>query len=272
MCSVSNILEFFKRKQKGQGIVEYALLLAFVVGIAMMLNGANLGGAVKGAFDDVASVLGGEIKENAYVAGFKKWSTMKKSDLENEDAAARLAADQAALDNIAMSFFGKTQEQLKSLTGQNMYANGNKNFYGTTDGQNDGPKGDEYGDNKYSVLLMNYKDNDTQNASGIDIGYKTETYLNTGWLQGTDRDSKATSNQDWKNTSTNTRYFYSDGMINNAYGSQVRAQFHIGSDGTVDSVRVFAVQDRNKNAGVTRYTLIEGLDRTYDSNGAHATN
>ena len=35
-------------KQKGQGIVEYALLLAFVVGIAMMLNGANLGGAVKG--------------------------------------------------------------------------------------------------------------------------------------------------------------------------------------------------------------------------------
>ena len=44
MCSVSNILEFFKRKQKGQGIVEYALLLAFVVGIAMMLNGANLGG------------------------------------------------------------------------------------------------------------------------------------------------------------------------------------------------------------------------------------
>ncbi len=249
-------------KQKGQGIVEYALLLAFVVGIAMMLNGSNLGGAVKGVFDDVASVLGGEIDENAYVAGFKKWSSMKKSDLEKEDTEARLAADQAALDNIAMSFFGKTQEQLKSLTGQNMSANG----------KNDGPKGDEYGDNRYSVLLMNYKDNDTQNASGIDIGYKTETYLNTGWLQGTDRDSKATSNQEWKNTSTNTRYFYSDGMINNAYGSQVRAQFHLGSDDTVDSVRVFAVQDRNSSEGVTRFTQIERLDRTYDSNGAHATN
>ena len=220
------------KHKKGQGIVEYALLLAFVVGIAMMLNGANLGGAVKDTFDKVASVLGGEIEENAYVAGFKKWSSMKKSDLENEDVAARLAADQAALDNIAYIFFGKTQEQLKNLTGQDMYANKNMNFYGTTDGKNDGP----------------------------------------GWLQGTDGDSKATSNQDWKNTSTNTRYFYSDGMINNAYGSQVRAQFHIGSDGTVDSVRVFAVQDRNKNAGVTRYTQIEGLDRTYDSNGAHATN
>ena len=256
-------------KQKGQGILEYALLLAFVVGIAMMLNGANLGSAVMDTFDSVASLLEGEIKENAYVAAFKKWSSMKKSDLENEDAAARLAADQAALDNIAEIFYKKTQEQLKNLTGQDMYANKNMNFYGTTDGKNDGPKGDEYGDNRYSVLLMNYKDNDTQNASGIAIGYKSETYLNTGWLQGTDGDSKATSNQDWKNTSTNTRYFYSDGMINNAYGSQVRAQFHLDSDGKVDSVRVYAVQNRATTSG--RFTQIEGLDRTYDATGAHAT-
>ena len=52
-------LKCLKRKQKGQGIVEYALLLAFIVGLAMMLNGANLGGAVKGVFDDVAMVLAG---------------------------------------------------------------------------------------------------------------------------------------------------------------------------------------------------------------------
>ena len=50
-------MKYLKRKQKGQGIVEYALLLAFIVGIAMMLNGSNLGGAVKGVFDDVAMVL-----------------------------------------------------------------------------------------------------------------------------------------------------------------------------------------------------------------------
>jgi len=55
-----NFLLDLKRKQKGQGIVEYALLLAFVVGIAMMLNGANLGDAVKGTFDSVANLLGGE--------------------------------------------------------------------------------------------------------------------------------------------------------------------------------------------------------------------
>ena len=104
-------------KQKGQGIIEYALLLSFVVGIAMLLNGSNIGGAVKGVFDDVASYLGGEIGENAYVAGFKKWSSMKKSDLENEDKTARLAADQAALDNIAALFYGKTKAEILALIG-----------------------------------------------------------------------------------------------------------------------------------------------------------
>ena len=255
-------------KQKGQGIVEYALLLAFVVGIAMMLQGVGLAGAVKDTFDSVANLLGGEIKENAYVAGFKKWSSMKKSDLRNEDAAARLAADQAALDNIAKTLYGLTQSELKELTGQNM---GGKNFFGTLSGTNEGVKGDEYADRNYSTLLLNYEDKNTLSESGIDLGYRNEVYLSTGWLQGKDADVKA-EKSNWTSTYTNTRYLYSDGMIDNQYGSQVRAQFHLGSDGTVDSVRVFAVQDRNTNAGVTRYTQIEGLDRTYDSNGAHATN
>lgn len=266
------IITFGKIKhKKGQGIVEYALLLAFVVGIAMMLNGADLGNAVKDTFDKVAAVLGGE---NTYVTAFKKWSHMKKSDLENEDAAARLAADQAALDNIAKILYGLTPSELEALTGQTMKG---KNFFGTTNGNNDGPKGDEYGVRDYSTLLLNYMDKNTQNESGIDLGYRSEVYLSTGWLQGMDADTQA-SHEQWATkvnnnwTNTDTRYFYSDGMINNQYGSQVRAQFHLGTDGRVDSVRVFAVQDRNSSAGVTRYTQIEGLDRTYDSNGAHATN
>ena len=56
-CVVIKIMDYLKHKQKGQGIVEYAMLLAFIVGIAMMLNGSNLGGAVKGVFDDVAEVI-----------------------------------------------------------------------------------------------------------------------------------------------------------------------------------------------------------------------
>ena len=58
-------------KQKGQGIIEYALLLSFVVGIAMLLNGSNIGGAVKGVFDDVVTVFS-DVKDYA--------SALMKSD------------------------------------------------------------------------------------------------------------------------------------------------------------------------------------------------
>jgi len=44
-------------KQKGQGIIEYAVLLAFIVGLAMFLQGGGLAGAVKETFDNVANFI-----------------------------------------------------------------------------------------------------------------------------------------------------------------------------------------------------------------------
>ena len=48
-------------EQKGQGIVEYALILAFVVGIAAVaLNGkTGLGQAIQGVFERVTTQLEG---------------------------------------------------------------------------------------------------------------------------------------------------------------------------------------------------------------------
>ena len=48
-------------EQKAQGMVEYALILAFVVGIAAVaLNGNNgLGQAIQGVFDRVTTQLNG---------------------------------------------------------------------------------------------------------------------------------------------------------------------------------------------------------------------
>ncbi len=42
---------------KAQGIVEYAVLLAFIVGLAMALNGSNLGGYVKNVFTYASDML-----------------------------------------------------------------------------------------------------------------------------------------------------------------------------------------------------------------------
>ena len=44
--------------QKAQGIVEYALILAFVVVLAVVLSGSDgLGGAISGIFDTTANKL-----------------------------------------------------------------------------------------------------------------------------------------------------------------------------------------------------------------------
>ena len=112
-------------KQKGQGIVEYALLLAFIVAIAMMLNGSNIGGAVKGVFDGVSDVLAGE--EQAVAA--KDWGHMNPdTDFNDANQAERLKVDQKALENFASFFLDKTEAQVKALlSGVNNNNNGSNN-------------------------------------------------------------------------------------------------------------------------------------------------
>ena len=58
---VLGVTKIFKYlKQKGQGIVEYAILLAFIVGIAIALQNVGLKDAVVETFDNVAALLSGE--------------------------------------------------------------------------------------------------------------------------------------------------------------------------------------------------------------------
>ena len=104
-------------KQKGQGIVEYALLLAFIVGLAVMLNGSNIGGAVKGVFDDVAALLSGK-SENNYAAALEKWGSISWDKLTNEKQSARIAADLEGLANIA-NHFNSLDMNFEELAGNN---------------------------------------------------------------------------------------------------------------------------------------------------------
>ena len=130
-------VSYLKQKQKGQGIVEYALLLAFVVGIAMMLNGANLGSAIKGVYEDVANVLFGSeydlstpegrlaadkarIKKlgEAIAANFKK-NNAKKDDYKKVDNPATLNGDYLSilvLPDGSLNIFTGTGSQGKWLT------------------------------------------------------------------------------------------------------------------------------------------------------------
>ena len=59
MFTVLNYLRVRYLGQKGQGIVEYALILAFVVGLAIVLtNAGGLKGAVGNVFSNATTQLG----------------------------------------------------------------------------------------------------------------------------------------------------------------------------------------------------------------------
>jgi len=77
--------------RKRQGLTEYVLLLAFIAGLAMMLNGANLGGTVKGVVNDLSALLGGEKK--TYAGYYKEWSKLSAAELVKIDNAQRVQAD-----------------------------------------------------------------------------------------------------------------------------------------------------------------------------------
>ena len=59
MSKLFKIFSIRNLQQKGQGIVEYALILAFVVGLAAYLTNANdgIGTAVKTTFNNVTNAL-----------------------------------------------------------------------------------------------------------------------------------------------------------------------------------------------------------------------
>ena len=218
-------------KQKGQGIVEYALLLAFVVGIAMMLNGSNLGGAVKDTFDNVAVALGG-VKD--YASAIKNWSSLSKADILKEDKAKRIAADQEALANIGEFFIGMSRDAVKQLL------------------ENDCTK---------MQTLVHVGENDAEkmnnNVVGDGLSYVMERDINKDvirkehindvihWMQhdyGTHDGNGYSNNFDFN---SGNRYFFSDYPVNNMpadgnkyYGNGIKLQLTYDSHNTVSQALV----------------------------------
>ena len=55
---IKGLVAKIQSSEKGQGMVEYALIIAFVAAIAIWaLSGDGLGGAVTGAFDNASEMI-----------------------------------------------------------------------------------------------------------------------------------------------------------------------------------------------------------------------
>ena len=98
-------------REKGQGLTEYVLIIAFIAGIAIAMFGGNgsLKGTVVGTFTETVRILAGLFDEKT------DWGHMDVGKFNSDNQEDRLIADQKALENIAKFFLTKTKGEIKNM-------------------------------------------------------------------------------------------------------------------------------------------------------------
>ena len=97
-------------KEKGQGLTEYVLILAFIAGIAFMMFGGNgsLKGTVVGTLTETVRILGGLFDEKT------DWGNPANRDsFSDSNQAERYAHDQKMLENLANFFMGMEKKDVE---------------------------------------------------------------------------------------------------------------------------------------------------------------
>ena len=225
--------------RKGQGIVEYALLLAFIVGIAMMLSNSNIGSAVNRVFDDVADYLAYRTYYD-YYGEFHNATDAELAAISNEK---RIKADQEGLQSLVQNLIGLDKnaalEELKKL------------IPGVT--END-VKPNTNGDSK-TLTVLSYWDHYDASTPYITLGHDSEMnaidYVTDGKATTYAQNSAGSIN---KRTVSRDRFFYSNDMTETGARRTVTAQLHYDGD-TVKSVTVIT-----HNGDANSKTYSEGMN------------
>lgn len=236
--------------EKGQGLVEYALIIAFIAGIGLMFASGGLKDTLVSTITGTSNTLAGLFSEkgNLYLDAIKKYGKIKNED-EIKDPATkeqRLKADQMALGNIAEFFIGKDRDYVTTILGGK--------------------------DASSSVLLGHYKFtedggsewfNDANNAKGwLKDEYKDEIFH---WMQGdygtyVEKEGNTPAYVTGYNNlqyDTSNRYLFSDYTVSNTFngladyaatgGVKLRLQYEgntvVGAKIAIDSLS----QGANKN-------------------------
>ncbi len=235
--------------EKGQGLTEYVLILAFIAGISMMFTGGGLKSTLVNTFNETNEILAGLFNdENKYAAMLEKYGKAGRKSLVNlswtnstnytmgDDIvpnADRIAADEAALENLANLFMGMDVKDVK----EKIFINeglGNQYFNGT------------------AINLGKYSDHNSVENPGSEKEVLTNYQMNgrrytrdemAHWLQGDYGNIKSTSGSYTTNGyDTESRYFFSNGMIDpNGSDSEIFAKI-TSTDNKVTGVTVYTVR------------------------------
>ena len=95
--------------EKGQGLTEYVLIIAFIAGVAFMMFGGdgNLKDTLVSTASETNRLLSGLFGEKTYAEYFHEWKDKSSQELSKIDKKERLKVDQEALALLARAFIGK---------------------------------------------------------------------------------------------------------------------------------------------------------------------
>lgn len=250
------MLNRFRRmlKEKGQGLTEYVLILAFIAGIAFMMFGGN--GSLKDTlvttWTKTSSIIAGLFGEKV------DWGKVNPNNFNDSNQAERYASDQKALENLANFFMDKSESEIKALlSGKNANgvtntndaigwfvkdSNGNMHFLTkqlTPDSQglkmSDAINAYSY---SYNDKIFNWMQGDT-GENGYNLSYTPSyNYLVSDYV--TDQFNR--TNYNWTRENFN----------NDTGGNGLKLKFHYDSQHKVDAVRVMIDQNsQDRSSGKT---------------------
>ena len=234
------------KSEKGQGLTEYVLILAFVAGIAMMMfGGGGLKGTLVNTFTETVSILGGLLDEKV------DWGHADPNTFNDSNSAERLAYDQNALGNLAAFFIGKTRQELAN--------------YFSAQGLNNAEK-----DGGIMVGWFQQNNDETKSMKFEPKFYTADPNSIFDLMQGGTGDATKYDSTNQYLVSDYVRYQYTQPSGNNAAaGNGVRIKFEYDKQGKTQNewvvTQVIIANDRNSqnNSGLNS----SGLEITVTADG-----
>jgi hypothetical protein len=265
---------------KGQGLTEYVLILAFIAGIAIVMFGGGglketLAATITNTNDTLAAVFGGKKSYSYY---FNKWRTAPLDTLSAESNATRIEADQEGLAIIARAII-ECGTATKVADFMNTHAgNVTSGFAVTQYTDGSAAKGDDgYSDVMIALSYRSIPLDDQKDFFWIDSNKNQETLKmmadDIKVYDKTNNDAN-TYGKDYKlnganepRTRSTDRFFYSTDMINNNASStdkyypdndrSIALRVHYDDNGNVDHVNIAAFKGKNGSGEIA-----EGLNLT----------
>ncbi len=242
MLPIGKIRQMLKQ-ERGQSLVEMALLLMFVAAVVLAINWDGLRDSAGGAYREMARSMETKESRTRMVEGYTgnyaekaaRYKSMSTEELRQTDNTERIAMDRANIAALGEFLLTLNKSQIKSL------------FPGVSDARLTGNDSSKPGVGLVDYSIGNTGDNGE--ALKINLRYNSGGYLNNKqaleWMQG-HYDTNTANYTDKTEYPISYRLFYSDGAIDpkpapNAGGVQsatVWAAFDFDNAGNVTSVKM----------------------------------